>query len=407
MVGERLTHAWRVIRRVVLSPEPDSGRDAEIAELARGRAPVVWLLGKVQAGKTSIIRALTGHPDAEIGRGFKPCTRSARVFDFPPDVPAIRFLDTRGLGEADYDPAEDLAELESRAHAVLAVARAMDPDQARVLEVLRAVRRRHPDWAIVVAQTSLHEGYATGADHPPYEQLDHAPGLDDLRRSLAQQRIAFEALPGSGAVHAVPVDLTRPEEGYNDPAYGFEALLDALERAGTEGMDVILRDLAARRPGTPSGQARPHVLGYALAAAAADVLPVVGLVTVPTIQGKLLHSLARIYGVSWERQTLRRFAASLGTRTLAGIGLSLSARQLAKLVPIYGQTFGAAAASATSFSVTYALGKAACHYLDTLRGSTGTEEVARVYRESLREAFEMMRRPGRRPARNARGRANG
>ena len=35
--------------------------------------PVFWLLGKTQAGKSSLIRALTGN--AEVGNGFQPCTK--------------------------------------------------------------------------------------------------------------------------------------------------------------------------------------------------------------------------------------------------------------------------------------------------------------------------------------------
>ena len=34
------------------------------------QAPVIWLLGKTQAGKTAIIAALTGDSRAEIGRGY-------------------------------------------------------------------------------------------------------------------------------------------------------------------------------------------------------------------------------------------------------------------------------------------------------------------------------------------------
>jgi uncharacterized protein (DUF697 family) len=400
MAGERLTRAWRIIRRVVLNPEPDPERDNQIAELARERAPVVWLLGKVQSGKTSIIHAITGHPDAEIGRGYKPCTRTARVFDFPLDVPVIRFLDTSGLGEVGYDPTDDLAELERRAHVVLAVARAMDPQQGEVLAVLRAVRKRHPDWAVVLAQTSLHDGYPDRADHPPYQELSTAPGLDDLRRSLATQASPFDALPGQAPVYAVPIDLTRPEEGFSDPTFGLDALLDAVEKAGSAGMNTIIRNLSMRRATTRAGQARPHILGYALAAAATDVVPIMGFVTVPTIQGKMLHSIGRIYGVAWDQRALRQFAASLGTGTVLGIGLSLGARQLAKLVPVYGQTLGAAAAGATSFSVTYALGIAACYYLGAVRGGRGdAERVAQVYRESLQEALNMVRtRKSQRPA---------
>ena len=61
-------------------------------------SPVLWLLGKVQSGKTSIVRAFTGSDEATIGNGFTPATRTARLFAFPPEAPVLRFLDTRGLG---------------------------------------------------------------------------------------------------------------------------------------------------------------------------------------------------------------------------------------------------------------------------------------------------------------------
>src|ERR1700741_219428 len=105
-----------------------------IADKARQLAPVVWLVGKVQSGKTSIIRTLTQATNAEIGAGFRACTKTARVFDFPDEAPIIRFLDTRGLGEAAYAPSEDLAFCESRSHMILAVMKAMDPQQQAVLE---------------------------------------------------------------------------------------------------------------------------------------------------------------------------------------------------------------------------------------------------------------------------------
>lgn len=327
------------------------------------------------------------------GEGYRPCTRTARVFDFPPEVPVIRFLDTVGFDDVGYDPREDLAELERHAHVVLAVARAMDPQQESLLAVLRAVRQRHPDWPLVLAQTALHDGFPDGADHPTPQGLATAPAFEDLRRSLASQAKRFADLPGTGEVLAVPVDFTRPEDGYTERHYGLEALLDALERAGSEGMATGLRMLATRRSSASAERARPHILGYAIAAGVTDAVPLVGFVTVPTIQGKLLHSIAGIYGLTWDTRTIREFAASLGTGTVLGIGLSLSLRQLAKLIPVYGQTLGAAAAGASGFAVTYALGWAACHYLGTVRaGHGGTEGVSGVYRKSLQEAFSMVRR---------------
>lgn len=145
------------------TPETAPQGADRIAAQARALAPVVWLIGKVQAGKSSIVRTLTGSTEAEIGTGFEACTKTSRVFDFPQEAPIIRFLDTRGVGEVGYVPDEDIAFCEERAHLVIAVLKAGDMAQGPVLDVLAAVRRRHRDWPIVVAQTSLHELYAAGA----------------------------------------------------------------------------------------------------------------------------------------------------------------------------------------------------------------------------------------------------
>src|SRR5438045_9655323 len=89
---------WAQARR------PRDGHGSLESLVKQTPAPVFWLFGKTQTGKTSIIRFLTGADDAEIGRGFKPCTRFSREFDFPADAaPLLVFLDTRGLEEGGYD----------------------------------------------------------------------------------------------------------------------------------------------------------------------------------------------------------------------------------------------------------------------------------------------------------------
>ena len=76
---------WDRIWRMVVSPEVDPAtldgrlRDAKAAL----PTPVIWLLGKVQSGKTSLVQALTGSSRAEIGNGFKPCTQAAQMYSFP------------------------------------------------------------------------------------------------------------------------------------------------------------------------------------------------------------------------------------------------------------------------------------------------------------------------------------
>lgn len=404
----RSAFSWPAIWKMIAAPEPDPRLDDAIAEKAKATAPVVWLLGKVQSGKSSIVRRLTGASEAEVGTGFKACTRSARVFDFPPEAPVIRFLDTRGLGEADYDPAEDIAFCEGQAHLILVVMRALDPAQGAVLEAVTAARRRHPDWPVVVAQTSLHEAYAPGQRHVrPYPfafdgaeaaGLPAAPHPDlppDLVRSLRHQRALFADLPGSGAVSFAAIDFTLPEDGFDPQDYGIEALLAALSAAAPAGLAAALaqpRDALARRT-------HAHIMGYAGAAAAADIVPLAGAVAVPAIQAKMLHSLGLIHNSGWDKPMLGEFAACLGAGTVTRIAASLGLRQLAKLIPVYGQTAGAAAAAAASFATTVALGKAAEYFIKRRKaGVSDPEGVAAVYAAALREAFRRGRPAAGEPA---------
>src|SRR3954452_5578768 len=115
----------------------------ERLEKLRQRAPipVIWLFGKTQSGKTSIIKYLTGADDAEVGEGFRPCTRFSREFRFPaPEAPLLTFLDTRGVDEPGYDVAEDLARFNDQAHVVIVTVKALDHAQENVLRQLKAIR---------------------------------------------------------------------------------------------------------------------------------------------------------------------------------------------------------------------------------------------------------------------------
>lgn len=364
-----------------------------IAERARLSAPVVWLVGKVQSGKTSIIRELTQAPEAEIGSGFEACTKTARVFDFPGEVPILRFLDTRGLGEVAYDPAEDIAFCEGRAHLMLAVVKALDTEQQSVLSVIRAARRRHPDWPLVVAQTCLHEGYGPGKRHIlpyPYGASRSTIALPDtLVRALDHQRSLFRILPGRQAPAFVPIDFTQAGDGFDPVAYGREALIDALIDAAPAAVGVALAALPPLQDDSLSGKFSAHVLGFALAAGASDAFPVAGIVAVPMVQAAMLQQLGRLCGVRWDKRAYAEFAAALGAGTLVRTASSFGVRQLVKLIPVYGQTAGAAAAAATSFAATYAMGKAAIYFLMRRQQGRRTAEVASIYRDALQQAFGM------------------
>lgn len=358
-----------------------------LTEHQSATAPVIWLLGKVQAGKSSIVRALTGDTDAAVGAGFRPCTRSARIYDLPPEAPILRFLDSRGLGEVGYDPSEDLHVNAGESHLIMPVFRASDPAQKPVFDALTTIRRQRPDWPILGVVTCLHETYPPGAGHPaPYPFGQDAeptgPVPTDLARAVAHHRAALNSLPGNGAVGLVAVDFTQELHGLNPLDYGREALAAALAETAPP---AIAGALAAREGDAVTARATSHVLGYASAAAAADLIPLASTVAVPAVWGKMLHSLAQIHDVEWTRNHLAQFAGCLGGAVLVKETAKHGLKNAAKLVPVVGWTLGTAGSAALTFASSYAIGIAACRYLSYLsRGEPVSEDAVKTaFEEAL------------------------
>src|SRR5579885_932886 len=221
--GIGLRRAWQAVRRVWNPVGPTADLDKELADLrAKVPAPVFWLFGKTQSGKTSLIRYLTGAEDAAIGNGFRPCTRTSREYPFPnPDVPILTFLDTRGVDEPDYDPAEDIAAFDARAHLLVVTCRLTDFAHGGVRDALGKIRKANPKRPAVLVLTCLHEPHPQD-QHPqpyPFDPLSVRAGEppavtgqvpEDVARLVKEQTAQFEGLVD----RVVPVDLTKPEEGY-------------------------------------------------------------------------------------------------------------------------------------------------------------------------------------------------
>jgi len=112
-------------------------------------------------------------------------------------------------------------------------------------------------------------------------------------------------------------------------------------------------------------------------------------VAVPVVQAAMLQQLAKLYGARWDKRAYAEFAGALGAGTLVRVASTFGVRQLVKLIPVYGQTAGAAAAAAASFAATYAIGKAASYFLAMRQQGKKSDEIASVYRAALREAFHL------------------
>ena len=349
--------------QALISPEVSPRIEQALAERRR-QVPVLWLLGKTGAGKSSVVQRLTGDSRARIGNGYEPCTRSADLYDHPQEAPVMRFLDTRGLGEAGYDPHEDLAACLGGSHALLILTRVDDTEQSALRRALERLGREADTLATLHLHTALHT-----LDDP-----------DERRRAIAHNRDGIAAALGR-SVPQVSIDFSDPDDGLDDPDTGLETLRGAL----IDLVPALEAALAAREEGDAEQEAwlanRREVLGYASAAGAVDALPGIGLVGVPGVQGKLLHALAARYDHPWGRAVVRDFVTVLGSTFLTRYLLSFLGREAAKFVPVYGQTAGAATAAGISFASTYALGRAACLYLYRRK----TEQP--VDRQDLQQAF--------------------
>src|SRR5205807_3204940 len=121
-----------------------------------------------------------------------------------------------------YDPAEELAQFNKSAHVVVVTVKALDHAQENMLRHLTTIRRAQPRRPVVLALTCLHEAYPQ-VQHPPYpfaQDVANAQTSEPLHRSLAEQERRFAGLVD----RVVPIDLTRPEEGFAEPNYGGELL---------------------------------------------------------------------------------------------------------------------------------------------------------------------------------------
>lgn len=154
-------------------------------------------------------------------------------------------------------------------------------------------------------------------------------------------------------------------------------LLDALPIAGL----LLQREKVRNREEERFQKVRRRVLFYAGLAGSTDVAPLIGAVSVPTTQLAMLRELGAHYGIEWDHKTAAAFLGAMGAGIGARFAASYGLRQLAKLIPVYGQTVGAVASGSVSFATTFALGRAAAYFLHWQSEGRGVDE------DSLREVY--------------------
>lgn len=165
---------------------------AEILETIRAELPTTeaLLIGKPQAGKSSIVRGLTGVSEAIVGQGFRPHTQHTQRYAYPSaEVPLLIFTDTVGLGDINQnidiiieELVNNLKESTHRGRVFILTVKINDFATDTLRQVIQRLRQEYPQIPCLLVVTCLHEVYPPElSDHPVYP-----PALPEIERALKE-----------------------------------------------------------------------------------------------------------------------------------------------------------------------------------------------------------------------------
>ncbi|CEJ48448.1 GTPase family protein [Umezakia ovalisporum] len=347
------------------------------------------LIGKPQAGKSSIVRGLTGVSAEIVGQGFRPHTQHTERYAYPSDeLPLLIFTDTVGLGDVNQntqgvieDLISDLQKSSRRGRVLILTVKINDFATETLRQIAQHIRQRYPEIPCLLAVTCLHQVYPPNTvDHPGYP-----PDYEEVSRAFAAIKQAFTGLYNQ----SVLIDFTLEEDGYHPVFYGLEVLRDSLAKllpeAEAGAVYQLLDDVASQQLGDIyRDTGRRYILPFAIMAGAlaAAPLPFATMPFLTSLQVSMVSLLGKLYG-----QTLTLSQAGGVVSTIAGGFLAQAvARELIKFVP----GFGAVIAVSWAAAYTWALGEGACVYFGDLMGKKkpDPQKIQAVMKEAFQNAQE-------------------
>ncbi|NJN59743.1 MAG: hypothetical protein HC879_20795 [Leptolyngbyaceae cyanobacterium SL_5_9] len=364
---------------------------AEILESVRAQLPTTeaLMIGKPQAGKSSIVRGLTGVSAEIVGQGFRPHTQHTERYAYPSnDLPLLIFTDTVGLGDVNQETdaiiqelVSDLEEGDRRARVLILTIKINDFATDTLRHIAQQLRQKYPEIPCLLVVTCLHEVYPPNtADHPPYP-----PDFAEVNRAFTTIQQTFADV----CDRSVLIDFTLEEDGYIPVFYGLEAFRDTLAELLPEAEAQAIYQLLDKGAGDQIGNlyrdtARRYMLAFATMAAAiaAIPLPFATMPVLTALQVSMVGLLGKHYG-----QTLTPSQAGGVVSAIAGGFLAQAiGRELIKFLPGFGSVIAASWAAA----YTWSLGEGACVYFGDLMGGKkpDPQKIQAVMQEAFKSAKE-------------------
>jgi uncharacterized protein (DUF697 family) len=362
---------------------------AEILTTVREKLPTTeaLLIGKPQAGKSSIVRGLTGVAPEIVGQGFRPHTQNTERYAYPSeDLPLLIFTDTVGLGDLNQDTQKIIEELKAeleqdtqRARILLLTVKINDFATDTLQQIVKELRQDYPNIPCLLTVTCLHEIYpADVADHPEYP-----PKYEAVERAFQSIQQDFKQF----CDRSVLVDFTLEEDVFNPTFYGLQAFTETLAELLPEAESRTIAQLLDNSMSNELGNlyrdtARRYLVAFSTMAAtlAAVPLPFATMPVLTALQISLVGLLGKLYG-----QTLSPSQAGGIASAIAGGFLAQAiGRELVKFIPGFGSFIAASWAAA----YTWSLGEGACVYFGDLMGGKkpDPQKIQSVMKDSFAAA---------------------
>lgn len=373
---------------------------AEILATVREKLPTTQalLIGKPQAGKSSLVRGLTGVSAEIVGQGFRPHTQNTERYAYPSEeLPLLIFTDTVGLGDTAQNTQNIIKELESEiesetqcAKILILTVKINDFATDTLGQIAQKLRDNYPHIPCLLVVTCVHEVYPSDiADHPAYP-----PNFATVNRAFNAIQEDFQNFSD----RSVLVDFTLEEDGYNPTFYGLEALTDVLAELLPEAESRTIYQLLDNSVSDELGDlyrdtARRYLVAFSTMAAtlAAVPLPFATMPVLTALQISLVGLLGKLYG-----QTLSPSQAGGIASAIAGGFLAQAiGRELIKFIPGFGSVIAASWAAA----YTWSLGEGACVYFGDLMGGKKPDphKIQKVMKESFAAAKKQFKTRENRP----------
>lgn len=374
-------------------------RVADILAKVRAELPTTeaLLMGKPQAGKSSIVRGLTGVSAEIVGQGFKPHTQNTARYAYPSeDLPLLIFTDTVGLGDIGQETASIVEELSNElgqqsrcAQILILTVKVNDFAVDQLKQIAQQLRRKYPNVPCLLAVTCLHELY-------PPDQENHSlypPTNEEIQRAFLELQSSFLGCFD----RAVLLDFTLEEDGYTPVFYGQEALRDTLAEllpdAEARAIYQLIdeQDQAGEQLGSLYRDVgRRYISAFAVAAAtlAAVPLPFATMPVLTVLQISMVGLLGQLYGQKLSRSQ----AGGVASAIAGGFFAQAIGRELIKFIPGFGSVVAASWAAA----YTWALGEGACAYFGDLMGGKkpDPERIQQVMATAFESAKERFKESG-------------